>query len=158
MYRGNFSRTHAAHVMLSVAAIAFSGALHASSTTVEDSVEAQAAPSKDAPLSAYGGIVADQTVTVAGQDFYRQFVTQWHDRDNTDHYELVVVERPSPRWGTLISVMYKQRQIFRMQLPPSRAAIPQLGAQAVDVVYQAVVDSDVAQRLFKDTDLGRDEI
>ena len=110
------------------------------------------------PQELYGGIVANQTITVAGQDFYQYFVTSWRDREMSERYAISVHERPSARWGNQVWVEYAQKRIFQAVLPSSRSNIKALSEQAVEVTYQKVVDAEVDRLLFRDSDIGPDEI
>lgn len=106
----------------------------------------------------YGGVVTNQTMTVAGQDFYQYFVASWRDREMSERYAISIHERPSARWGSQIWVEYAQKRIFQASLPSSRAGIKSLSEQAVDLAYQNVVDAEVNQMLFHDSDIGPDEL
>lgn len=105
----------------------------------------------------YDGVVVNQTITVAGQDFYRHFVTAWRDSDMHDRYALAIRERPSARWGSQVWIEYAQRRIYQANLPTSRAAIRALGEQAAETAYQRIVETDVQRLLVRDADLGPDE-
>jgi curli production assembly/transport component CsgE len=102
--------------------------------------------------------VADQTVTVAGQDFYQQFVVAWRERDIAERYAISVHERPSARWGSQVWIEYAQRRIFQAALPAGRTGIRQLGEQAAEFAFQKVTDAEVERLLFRDADVGVDEI
>lgn len=106
----------------------------------------------------YGGIVINQTVTVAGHDFYNYFVAAWRDRDLGDRYSVSIHERPSPRWGSQVWIEYAQRRVFQVSLPGGRAGIRLLGEQAVEIAVQRIVEIDVQRLLFREADIGLDEI
>jgi curli production assembly/transport component CsgE len=106
----------------------------------------------------YGGVVANQTMTVVGQDFYQYFVALWRDKQMSDRYEVSIHERPSARWGSQIWVEYAQRRVFQAVLPPARANIRSLTEQAVEIAYQNIVETEMQRLLFKDSDVGPDEI
>ena len=110
------------------------------------------------PEDSLGGIVADETVTVSGQDFFRQFVAAWRDRDTAERYAISIHERPSARWGGQVWIEYAQRRIFQAALPAGQAGIRELGQQAADIAYQKVTDAEVERLLFRDADIGPDEI
>ena len=110
------------------------------------------------PQEQYGGLVANQTVTVAGQDFYQYFVSAWRDQALNERYAIAIHERPSARSGSRIWIEYAQRPIFQAVLPASRAAVKALSEQAVTITYQKVADTEVERLLFRDVDLGVDEI
>jgi curli production assembly/transport component CsgE len=106
----------------------------------------------------YGGVVANQTITVAGQDFYQHFVAAWRDFALSERFAISVHERPSARWGTQIWIEYAQRRVFQASLPTGRAGIKSLSEQAAEFAYQKVTDVEVERLLFRDTDIGADEI
>lgn len=103
------------------------------------------------------GVVTNQAVTVAGQDFYQYFVSAWRDKEGSERYMLSIHERPSARWGSEIWIEFAQRRVFRTYLPPARAAIKPISEEAADITYQAVLQADVQRQLIHDADLGRDE-
>ncbi|WP_166891024.1 CsgE family curli-type amyloid fiber assembly protein [Massilia sp. CCM 8734] len=104
-----------------------------------------------------GGIVTDQTTSVAGQDFYRQFTTLWSDRPPLEFFSITVLERPSARRGRRIVVEYAQRTLFEAQLPASRAGIEQVSDDAVQIVYEHMANQLVQRLLFSEQDLAADE-
>jgi curli production assembly/transport component CsgE len=114
----------------------------------------------DRPLSrdTEGGVVTNQTVTVAGQDFYQYFVTAWRDKESSDHYSLAIKERPSARFGSEVSIEFAQRRIYRTYLPPARASIKPISEEAAESAYRSVVEADLQNRLIQDPDLAPDEI
>jgi curli production assembly/transport component CsgE len=106
----------------------------------------------------YGGVVVNQTVTVAGQEFFQHFVAGWRDRDLSERYAISVSERPSARWGSQIWIEFAQRRIFQAPLPTARVGIRALSEQATEVVAQSVADMEVERLLFREPDLGPDEL
>lgn len=106
----------------------------------------------------YSGIVTNQTITAAGADFFQSFMSAWRNAPYSSRYSLSVHERPSPRWGTHVWILYGVHRVFQLQLPAARAAVRDLGNQAAALVLQRVVDRDVARMLFKDIDMGKDEL
>jgi curli production assembly/transport component CsgE len=108
--------------------------------------------------SAYDGVVVNQTITMAGHDFFQAFVAAWRDKPDTEKYTLTVVERPSVRLGTQVWVEFSRRRVFQAALPPARARIAGIGEAAADLAYQNVVESEIQKQLFRDPDLGPDEI
>lgn len=120
-------------------------------------VVALCAPAQAAEHGAVEGIVVNQTVTVAGQEFHAAFAASWADKPELPGYELAIRERPSARRGTTVEVEHRGRVVFRAILPPSRAQIGPLAGQAVDAVYEHAVAAQV-QHLVRDDDLAPDEI
>jgi curli production assembly/transport component CsgE len=107
---------------------------------------------------AYGGVVVNQTITVAGYNFYQCFVTVWRDKEMSERYAISVHERPSVRWGTQVWIEYAQKRVFQAALPTSIANIRALSEQAAEVAQQKVVDVEVDRLLFREAEFGPDEI
>jgi curli production assembly/transport component CsgE len=115
-----------------------------------------------APLVAHhggqvGGIVTDQTITPAGQDFYRIFATLWHDMPLNERFSIAIRERPSASLGNWILIDYRNRTIFQAVLPPARGNIRAVGERAVDVAYESISAAEAERLLFRDDDLAGDE-
>ncbi|GAB3413686.1 curli production assembly/transport protein CsgE [Massilia agilis] len=104
------------------------------------------------------GILVNQTVTVAGQEFHAAFAAMWADKPGVAGYAVLVRERPSAARGTTIEVEHAGRLLFRAFLPPTRAQVRPLAAQAVDAAYEAALASQVQPLLPADGDLAPDEI
>lgn len=104
-----------------------------------------------------GGVITNQAITVAGQDFYHYFVAAWRDKEGSERYTIGVRERPSARFGTEVWVEYRQRRVFRTYLPPARAAIRPISENAAEIAYQLIRETDFQNQLIRDADLGRDE-
>lgn len=105
-----------------------------------------------------GGVVTNQTVTVAGYDFYRHFVSAWRERDIAERFAISIRERPSARSGTQVWIEYGQRRIFQAALPALRANIKALSENAVEIAYQKVTEAELERLLVRDVDVGQDEI
>lgn len=106
----------------------------------------------------YGGLVTDQTITVAGQDFYQYFIALWRDKPLNELFVVAIRERPSARWGNRILVEYAQRRVFEAVLPSSRSNIKSMSETAAEISYKNVVDAEVQRKFFRDHDLGPDEL
>lgn len=107
---------------------------------------------------AYDGVVVNQTVTLGGHDFYRAFVAAWRDKPLSERYAVTVGERPSVKLGSQVWVEFNRRRVYQSFLPPARARVRGIGEQAADAAYQNVVQSEAQRLLFRDPDLGPDEI
>lgn len=106
----------------------------------------------------YGGLVANQTMTVAGYEFYRYFTAAWRDKEGSERYMLSVHEQPSARFGSRIWIELSNRRIFQANLPPARASLRPLGEHAAALAYAAAVDAEVEQALYRNPDLAQDEL
>jgi curli production assembly/transport component CsgE len=105
-----------------------------------------------------GGVVLNKTLTIIGYDFYQYFAKAWRTRENTDHYSLVVVERPNAMRGSEVWIEHRNRRIFTTRVSPRRSAVRDVSERAVELVYQAVVDAEMQQALFPDPDLAKEEL
>jgi curli production assembly/transport component CsgE len=54
--------------------------------------------------------------------------------------------------------MFGNRRIFQGQISPNRHQIKMLSEAAVDIAYKAVTEGEMQRLLFKDPDIGQDEI
>lgn len=106
----------------------------------------------------FAGVVLNQTVTVIGQDFYRHFVTAWRDKPMSERYTVSIHERPTAQLGSQVWIEYAQRKVFQIALPPSRSQIRAISEQAVEATHEAIVSTDMQRMLFRDQDMGPDEI
>lgn len=134
-------------------------AICVSATAQEHSVDPTSVLN-ETPLQrhAYGGLVTNQTMTVAGYEFYRYFAAAWREKDTGERYSLSIHERPSARYGTKVWVEFRNRRIFQASLPTSRSAIRSISEQAAGISYETIVDMDVHQALFRNPDLAMDEL
>lgn len=148
--------------------LAFANELPASKQLGSGVANALTAPSvrenvlKSSPLDPFaqeidGVTVVDQTVTVAGQDFYKAFVFFWNEKPMISRYAISIFERPSARLGNLIYVEFAHRRVFQVLLPTNRASVRELGDASAAATYEAVVNADTERLLFQDKDLGADE-
>jgi curli production assembly/transport component CsgE len=105
-----------------------------------------------------GGIVSDEVVTMIGQSFYNSFTTLWRDYPLAERYNISIHERPDARWGSLVWVEYEHRRLFEAFLSPARTDIKQAAGRAAAQAYQNIVRVDIDRLLFRDQDLGPDEM
>lgn len=103
------------------------------------------------------GAVTDQTITVAGAEFYKHFCASWHDQPLGEMFALAVRELPSARRGNQILVDYAGRTIFHAALPANRSHIRPLSERAVELTYAHMSNVELARMLSRDPDLGSDE-
>lgn len=104
------------------------------------------------------GIVTDQTRTEMGHIFYQAFATAWQEQDGTGKYSLCIAETPSVRLGSLISVEQGQKRLFQARIPRNGEQIRKMAGQVAYGVFNDVVQTEISQLLFRDADLGREEL
>ena len=103
------------------------------------------------------GFIIDQTISHIGHQFYRYFSDRLRDTSQLD-FNLVVRERPSARWGSLIWVEFEQRTVYRGFLSPNTAQLPEVASAAADEVKEAVIRRRLEILLQDTTDMDRDEL
>ncbi|MFZ4651876.1 MAG: CsgE family curli-type amyloid fiber assembly protein [Rubrivivax sp.] len=104
------------------------------------------------------GIVVNQTISAVGQEFYRRFTDVWREKPDFESYTLVVLERPSSRYGSRVVVSYGQTVVFSGNLPVKTDAIRALGAEAAEKAYAGVVAANLRMDGASDPDIGPHEI
>ncbi|MBM7059190.1 curli production assembly/transport protein CsgE [Pseudomonas sp. UL073] len=103
------------------------------------------------------GFIVDNSISHIGHEFYRYFSDRLRDTSKLD-FNLVVRERPSARWGSLVWVEYEGRVLYREFLAPNTAQLQPLAYAAADLVREQVAKQKI-ERLLQDTqDLERDEL
>ena len=113
----------------------------------------EAAPTSDTVF----GVVTDQTMTKIGRDFYQGFMATWRTFGDAGQYNLAVYERPSARWGSLVWVEKDHFRYFQVFIHPGRGNYSALGAQAAELVYGRIAQTEAEKLLFKNPDLGNEE-
>lgn len=108
-------------------------------------------------MEALDGIITDQTITAAGEDFYQRFSAFWHDKPLSDTFAIAIRERPSARRGNRIQIDYADRTVFETVLPPNRGSIPAISERAAEMTYESVVNANVRRLLFRDDEFAPDE-
>jgi curli production assembly/transport component CsgE len=103
------------------------------------------------------GFIVDDTISHIGHDFYYSFSERLRATSPMD-FNLVVHERPSARWGSLVTVEYRQRLVYRRFLPPNTVDLQDDAYQAADVVRAQIAQQKLEALLQDTTDLERDEL
>jgi curli production assembly/transport component CsgE len=103
------------------------------------------------------GFIVDDTISHIGHDFYYSFSERLRATSPMD-FNLVVRERPSARWGSLVTVEYQQRLVYRRFLPPNTVELKDQAYDAADWVRGQIVQRKLETLLQDTTDLERDEL
>lgn len=103
------------------------------------------------------GFIVDNCISHIGHDFYNAFSDRLRSTSRLD-FNLVVRERPSARWGSLIWVEYEQRVIYRRFLAPNTSQLEAIASEAADLVRAEIVQRKLQIQLQDNTDLGKDEL
>lgn len=105
-----------------------------------------------------GGVVTGQLVTVAGNTFFQHFIARWRDQPLSDRYSITVHERPSALRGSQIKIDCSNRTVFIATLPNSRSDLKSFAERAADITFQNTSEAEIQRLLFRDADLGPDEL
>jgi curli production assembly/transport component CsgE len=120
---------------------------------------AQPVPAEDAGRRGIElGIVVNQTFSASGQEFYRRFTDFWREKPDFESFTLVIIERPSSRFGSRVVVSYGQTVVFTGNLPVKIDAIRALGAEAVERAHASVIAANLRMDGASDPDMGSNEI
>lgn len=111
-------------------------------------------PREPSPLN---GLVVDRTITMIGKTFYQQFSQRRLDSIVLNNTNLVIHERPSARWGSIVWVAEGNRILYQATLPPRLSDVDQYARAAVEQVEQLVLRRKVMQALDRNGDLAGDE-
>ena len=104
------------------------------------------------------GIITNDTTTVMGQAFFRDFTEIWRDKEDADNYALDIREQYSVRFGSIISIFSGQLRVYQARLPQKIARLRVLSEQAVESTHAAVTTQGVALLIIRDPDMGPDEL
>lgn len=85
------------------------------------------------------GLILDRTITLSGHDFYKKFSSLWLATNMSQSANLVVTEKPSARWGSLIMISSQQKMLYRTAIRPGKPL------KDSDIKYAA---STVSQSIF----------
>ncbi|NBA96727.1 curli production assembly/transport protein CsgE [Pseudomonas sp. R5(2019)] len=103
------------------------------------------------------GFIVDNTISHIGHDFYYSFTERLRATSRLD-FNLVVRERPSARWGSLVTVEYQQRLVYRRFLPPNTVELQAVAYEAADLVKAQIIQRKLEALLQDTTDLEKDEL
>ena len=103
------------------------------------------------------GFIVDDTISHIGHEFYYSFSERLRATSPMD-FNLVVRERPSARWGSLVTVEFQQRLVYRRFLPPNTVDLKDDAYNAADWVRGQIVQRKLEALLQDTTDLERDEL
>lgn len=104
------------------------------------------------------GLVLDQTVTLAGHEFYLAFVSAWREQAAGARYNIVVRERPSARLGNQVWVEYRFQRVYQgVVRVGKRSASEAMSAGAAQTVSLKIAELE-AEAMFRVPDMASDEI
>ena len=110
-----------------------------------------------APIEEVFGIILDRSVTFVGHDFYRYFSDYWRLKYTDSKDVLIIYERPSARWGSLIWVEYRSRKLVKLFISPSNKT-REIAERVADEVGRELTRIKFAEQFLDTFDMDKDEI
>ncbi|AQZ95518.1 CsgE family curli-type amyloid fiber assembly protein [Halopseudomonas phragmitis] len=114
-------------------------------------------PASQALEEHIGGFIIDQSISHIGHQFYRYFAERIRDGGELE-FNLVIRERPSARWGSLIWVERDGRVLYHRMLAPNTAQLQLVAHDAADSVLELLLREDLESLLYDTFDMERDEL
>jgi len=111
-----------------------------------------------APEENLRGLVVDRTVTFFGREFYGHFVDVWREQAGAADLNLVISERPDPRFGSEVTIEFERSIEFRAFISPTRSRTRALAENAAVGLAQKLSEVLQRRRNGGDRDLGADEL
>jgi curli production assembly/transport component CsgE len=99
------------------------------------------------------GLIASRTVTSVGQKFSRDFSDRWVDPTAN----LTITEKPSARWGSIMTIRAGQDILFQTVIFPTMRNYDATVDQAVAIVSAELKRRVINKALLQTGDLSRDE-
>ncbi|SEQ14412.1 curli production assembly/transport component CsgE [Solimonas aquatica] len=98
------------------------------------------------------GLLANETRTFAGREFYDSFATVWQAYDPDGRFSLTINEKPAARLGSLVTVLFNGQVVFQRFISFNARMARAVGADASGRVYSAVMSAQLNDML-KDSEL-----
>jgi len=96
------------------------------------------------------GLILDRTITLPGHGFYKKFSAHWLAANLSQSGNIVVVEKPSARWGNLILISSKDQVLYRTSIRPGKQLKTNLIKEAVSSVSQKIFNRLLVKRTSQD--------
>ena len=82
-----------------------------------------------------GGLIIDRTITRFGKEFYQDFSSLWLGVKGANKYTIVIIERPLPQSGTVVTIEFRSQKVFQTFFGRRLATTDEkLANQAINVV------------------------
>jgi len=79
------------------------------------------------------GLIIEETMTKIGYEFYEYFFLLWETpQTELKHYNIVITERASPSWGSLVEVKIGETTVWSRMLRPRSEEIEESAKQAIE--------------------------
>jgi len=89
------------------------------------------------------GVVVENTLTVAGNQFYRLFALAWREKPESEKYSLSVVESRGRQRISQITVYFENKNLHTVVLPTKFSAMQGLVDQSLDAVSTKLLELEL---------------
>jgi len=99
--------------------------------------EQKAARAEEELIQEIAGLIIEETMTKIGYEFYEQFFLQWKaPQVGLKHYNILIAERASPTWGSLVEVNVGETTVWSGVLRPRSEEIEEAAKQAIEAAKE----------------------
>jgi len=92
-----------------------------------------AAEAEEELMQEITGLIIEETMTKIGYDFYEYFFLLWETPEvELKDYNILISERASPMWGSLVEVKIGETTVWSNMLRPRSAEIEESAQQAIE--------------------------
>lgn len=99
------------------------------------------------------GIVVDETQSKWGKDFYEYFYNIWPFPERTEEYTIVVVEKPLPGLGTVLSIKFNDEEIFQQFAQPKLESIQEIAEFAAEYTFNYLQNYELIIKELQGNDM-----
>lgn len=103
------------------------------------------------------GMIIDNTITLIGHEFAREFSAQRLDADTGTTTTFTITERPSARWGSMIIISEGQNTLQTLFITPGRMNVREIAAQVEETMEQRLAQNRL-RKMIESIELAPDEL
>ena len=104
-----------------------------------------------------GSLIINRTVTRFGQEFHRHFVSMWEAPRDIEDYNILIRERASARWGSMILIYVNDRLIYRNILGIRTQQMEEIVRKSVELTRGYLFRLSISKQMFEnEQDIARD--
>ncbi|MFO8234585.1 MAG: CsgE family curli-type amyloid fiber assembly protein [Bacteroidales bacterium] len=100
------------------------------------------------------GLIINETISKAGNDFYNQFRKKWDIPGDIKNYTIYISEMPMPGRGNLVSIKINYDEIFQNRISPRMEVIESLADHALSISEQYLVRQQEMEQQLESEDMS----
>jgi len=102
------------------------------------------------------GLIIDQTQTRIGREFYQQFVTFWEAPEGIADYNIFIVEKATPQWGSVVWIKVNDVMVYRNVLRPRTEGIKEAVRKCAEITREYLYRHSEQKRKLEGEDMAGD--